>query len=49
MKKTGPDHAPQFEVNAEYQGKVIGNGNGKNLKEAEQQAAKQALELFGGK
>lgn len=49
VKKTGPDHAPQFEVNAEYQGRVIGNGSGKNLKEAEQQAAKQALELLEGK
>lgn len=46
VKRTGPDHAPQFEVNAEYLGKVIGNGTGKNLKEAERRAAKQALSLI---
>lgn len=43
VEKTGPDHAPEFEVNAEYQGKVIGRGRGKNRKAAEQEAAREAL------
>lgn len=43
IQKTGPDHNPEFLVEAVYQGKVIGKGKGKNRKIAEQKAAKQAL------
>ena len=42
--KTGPDHNPSFEVEAHYQGKVIGYGKGKSRKHAEQNAAKDAFE-----
>ncbi len=43
-EKKGPDHDPEFFVEALYDGKVIGTGNGKNRKIAEQNAAKQAFE-----
>lgn len=43
VEKKGPDHAPEFEVNAEYQGKVIGSGHGRSRKAAEQEAAREAL------
>ncbi len=42
--ESGPDHAKVFEVNALLDGKVIGTGRGKSKKDAEQAAAKQALE-----
>lgn len=44
VEKTGPDHAPEFVVDAVYRDKAIGRGCGKSRKEAEQAAAKQALE-----
>lgn len=44
--RKGPDHMPVFEVNAVYQGKVIGKGSGKNRKQAEQRAAKYAMEFL---
>lgn len=44
VERSGPDHAPIFSVEALYQGRVIGSGVGKNRKEAEQKAAKQALD-----
>ncbi len=43
-EKIGPDHDPEFVVEAVYQNKIIGKGKGKNRKIAEQNAAKQALE-----
>lgn len=43
-QKSGPDHNPSFEVEAVYQGKVIGTGKGKNRKIAEQDAARDAFE-----
>lgn len=43
IERKGPDHEPTFTVNAEYQGKIIGTGTGKNRKSAEQNAAKDAL------
>lgn len=42
--KKGPEHLPIFGVEALYKGVVIGRGEGKNLKEAEQKAAKMAIE-----
>ena len=40
----GPDHDKTFYVNLVFNGKVIGRGHGRSKKEAEQKAAKQALE-----
>lgn len=46
-KEEGPDHNKVFFVNLSYNGKIIGSGSGKNKKEAEQNAAKEALERGG--
>ena len=45
--ETGPDHEKVFEVEVHLNSNVIGIGKGKNKKQAEQMAAKQALELMG--
>jgi ribonuclease-3 len=42
--ETGPDHQKQFEVELLVRGQVYGHGTGKSKKEAEQKAAKEALE-----
>ena len=46
-KEEGPDHDKTFYSNLVFQGRVIGSGSGRSKKEAEQQAAKQALERGG--
>ena len=43
----GPDHDKHFVVEVHLNSNVIGRGEGKSKKEAEQQAAKEALELMG--
>ncbi len=43
----GPDHNKRFVVEVHLNSNVIGHGEGKSKKEAEQQAAKEALELMG--
>jgi len=43
----GPDHQKTFSVEARLNSNVIGKGKGKTKREAEQNAACQALELFG--
>lgn len=45
--ESGPDHNKQFEVEVRLNSNVIGLGVGKSKKNAEQQAAKKALELMG--
>ncbi len=45
--ESGPDHDKRFEVEVMLNSNVIGYGMGKSKKLAEQQAAKQALELMG--
>ncbi len=47
--ESGPDHDKVFEVEVRLNSNVIGKGTGKNKKQAEQMAAKQALELMGAK
>jgi ribonuclease-3 len=44
--ESGPDHNKTFEVEARLNSNVIGTGSGRSKREAEQNAAKQALELF---
>ncbi len=46
-REEGPDHDKTFYANLVFQGTVIGSGSGRSKKEAEQQAAKQALERGG--
>ena len=43
----GPDHNKRFVVEVHLNSNVIGHGEGRSKKEAEQQAAKEALELMG--
>lgn len=45
--ESGPDHDKVFEVEVHLNSNVIGKGVGKSKKQAEQMAAKQALELMG--
>ena len=42
----GPDHNKTFMVEARLNSNVIGNGEGASKREAEQMAAKKALEIF---
>lgn len=45
--ESGPDHDKVFDVEVRLNSNVIGRGKGKSKKQAEQMAAKQALELMG--
>lgn len=45
--QSGPDHNKAFKVQVCLNSNVIGTGTGKSKKEAEQMAAKEALELMG--
>jgi len=47
--ESGPDHDKTFYVDAMLNSNVIGKGRGRTKREAEQQAAKEALVLFGEK
>lgn len=47
VREYGPDHNKTFEVEARLNSNVIGKGKGRTKREAEQNAAKEALELFG--
>lgn len=42
----GPDHQKEFEVEARLNTNVIGRGKGRSKREAEMNAAKEALKLF---
>lgn len=46
LNETGPDHDKTFTAGVMYREQVIGRGSGHSKKEAEQQAAKQALILL---
>lgn len=45
--ESGPDHDKHFNVEVHLNSNVIGKGGGRSKKEAEQQAAREALELMG--
>lgn len=45
--ESGPDHNKSFEVEVHLNSNVIGRGNGKSKKNAEQEAAREALALMG--
>lgn len=46
-EETGPDHDKRFVMVAKLNRNIIGRGSGKSKREAEQNAAKEALILFG--
>ncbi len=45
--ESGPDHNKQFEVEARLNSNVIGRGTGRSKRAAEQNAAAEAIKLFG--
>ena len=45
--ETGPDHDKHFNVEVRLDNNLVGKGGGRSKKEAEQQAAREALELMG--
>ncbi|MDP4119686.1 MAG: ribonuclease III [Bacillota bacterium] len=47
VSESGPDHNKHFVVEVHLNSNVIGRGGGKSKKSAEQQAAREALELMG--
>ena len=47
IAESGPDHDKKFTVEVHLNSNVIGTGSGKSKKQAEQNAAKQALDLMG--
>ena len=47
VDETGPDHAKIFTVEARINSNIVGCGKGHTKREAEQEAARQALALFG--
>ncbi len=46
VSTTGPAHATQFEVEVSVKGRVLGRGAGASRKQAEQSAARHALDAF---
>lgn len=47
VKEEGPDHNKIFYIDVVVDNKVVGTGTGRNKKEAEQMAAKEALLIMG--
>ena len=47
VSESGPDHQKQFEIELSVRGEVYGRGTGKSKKEAEQRAAREALQRLG--
>ena len=47
IDESGPDHDKRFTVEVHLNSNVIGTGVGRSKKQAEQEAAKQALQLMG--
>lgn len=47
IAEEGPDHAKHFHVEVAVEGQVVGSGVGRSKKQAEQQAARVAIEHFG--
>ena len=45
--ESGPDHEKTFLVEARMNSNIIGHGKGSSKREAEQNAAREALALFG--
>ncbi|MEC9380507.1 MAG: putative dsRNA-binding protein, partial [Candidatus Latescibacterota bacterium] len=45
--ETGPDHEKVFSVEVSITGEAVGNGTGRSKKEAQQMAARDALQRLG--
>ncbi len=48
VEEEGPDHRKVFAADVEVDGETVGRGTGRSKKEAEQQAAAEALEALHG-
>lgn len=46
VKESGPDHSKTFEVQIEFEGKVVATGKGSSKREAEQDAAHSAFDIL---
>jgi len=46
VSTTGPAHALEFDVEVRLDGRILGRGSGPNRKHAEQEAARQGLDLL---
>ena len=46
VKEVGPDHAKEFTVSVYVNDKLLGTGSGKSKQDAEQEAAKVALDKW---
>jgi ribonuclease-3 len=46
VAELGPDHAKRFDVEVELRGEVVGRATGRSKKDAEQAAARLALEAL---
>jgi ribonuclease-3 len=49
VAEVGPDHSKTFEIEVELRGEVLGRGSGRSKKDAEQAAARGALELLAAR
>jgi ribonuclease-3 len=49
VSERGPDHEKTFEVELEVRGEALGRGEGRSKKDAEQAAARVALEVLGAR
>lgn len=47
IKETGPDHDKEFECIVKVNDKILGHGKGKTKKQAQQNAAKEAIKNLG--
>jgi ribonuclease III len=47
IAERGPDHSKTFEIETDLRGEVLGRGEGRSKKDAEQAAAKLALDVLG--
>ncbi len=47
VKETGPDHDKRFTMEVQINNNTVGRGTGKSKKEAEQEAARETLNLMG--
>jgi ribonuclease-3 len=47
VRELGPDHSKTFEVETDLRGEVVGRGAGRSKKDAEQAAARLALDALG--
>lgn len=46
VNESGPDHSKTFDVRIEFQGTVLGEGKGRSKREAEQDAARHAIDTL---